>query len=287
MIAWQTASLESAAPVVEVSDAVVTYRRAGGRNARLKALNEVSIAVSRAETLGVVGESGSGKTTLGRLLVGLVEAESGRVLFGGRSINDRRVRRALRGRLQVVLQNPDWSLNPAIRVWRSVAEPLVIAGVGSRHRRRELVNELLSRVGLGETIGQRRPHELSGGQRQRVAIARALITEPDLIVFDEAVTALDASVQTQVLNLIRDLQAERGFAALFISHDLAAVRYVSDRVAVMRSGEIVETGDVRRFYDLPDHPYSRELVSSLRRRNDARPEDPFGGHGTTGAADTG
>jgi ABC-type glutathione transport system ATPase component len=194
----------------------------------------------------------------------LVEPDSGQVLFGDQPVAGRGAARRLQGRLQVVLQNPDWSLNPSLRVWRSLAEPLIVTGTGSRKGRRAAVDEMLALVGLDASLADRRPHELSGGQRQRVAVARAMITRPDLIVFDEAVTALDASVQTQVLNLIRDLQAERGFAALFISHDLAAVRYVSHRIAVAYQGELVETGPVRRFYGQPEHPYSRELMSTLR-----------------------
>ena len=171
------------------------------------------------------------------------------------------------GHIQVVLQNPDWSLNPSIKIGRSVAEPLVITRRIPPGQRREVVRDMLARVGLSPEIADRRPHELSGGQRQRVAIARAIITDPRLIVFDEAVTALDVSVQTQVLNLIRDLQRERNFAAMFISHDLAAVRYVANTIAVFRAGEIVESAPVRTFYDGPDHPYSRELLATLPQAN--------------------
>ncbi|TMR04940.1 ABC transporter ATP-binding protein [Actinomadura soli] len=215
------------------------------------------------QTVGLVGESGSGKTTLGRVLLGLVRPTSGQVMFDGRPVTGRGAARRLRGRLQVVLQNPDWSLNPTLRVWRSVAEPLAVTGAIPRRDRRAAVEDMLILVGLDAGLADRHPHQLSGGQRQRVAIARAMITQPDLIVFDEAVTALDVSVQTQVLNLIRDLQAERGFAALFISHDITAVRYVSHRVAVAYRGELVETGPVERFYDRPLHPYTRDLISAL------------------------
>jgi ABC-type glutathione transport system ATPase component len=249
-------------PVAEMRDVVVTYRSHERASEPVHALRGVSLQILSGETVGLVGESGSGKTTLGRVLLGLVRPTSGSVLAEG--VPMRGGARRLRGRLQVVLQNPDWSLNPTLRVWRSVSEPLAVGGRAlSRHERRVTVDRMLELVGLSSSLADRRPHELSGGQRQRVAIARAMITRPSLIIFDEAVTALDASVQTQVLNLIRDLQAERGFAALFISHDLAAVRYVSHRIAVAHRGELVEVGPVERFYGTPEHAYSRELIATL------------------------
>jgi len=251
-------------PLVRVSELAVTYNGSGRGGAEpVHALRGVSLEVCPGETVGLVGESGSGKTTLGRALLGLVAPSSGEVRFDGAPVSGRGAGRRLRGRLQVVLQNPDWSLNPSLRVWRSVAEPLAITRSVSRRERRRAVDAMLELVGLDPVLAERRPHELSGGQRQRVAIARAMITKPSLIVFDEAVTALDASVQTQVLNLIQDLQAERGFAAVFISHDLAAVRYVSRRIAVAYQGELVETGPVERFYGEPEHPYTRQLMSTL------------------------
>jgi ABC-type glutathione transport system ATPase component len=249
-------------PVAHALDVCVDYPDGRGGD-RVKALRGVSLDIFPGETVGLVGESGSGKTTFGNVLLGLVNPTAGEVQFAGRALRGRGASRRLRGRLQVVPQNPDWSLNPSLKVWRNVAEPLVVTRSGSRSERREAVAEMLARVGLDVSMGDRHPHQLSGGQRQRVAIARAIITRPELIVFDEAVTALDASVQTQVLNLIRDLQAERGFAALFISHDIAAVRYVSHRMVVAYKGEFVETGPVERFYRQPEHPYSRELVRTL------------------------
>jgi ABC-type glutathione transport system ATPase component len=251
--------------IVSVRDLVVTYPPQRGRSTEpVRALRGVNLEVSPGETLGVVGESGSGKTTLGRVLLGLTRPTTGQVLFAGDAVTGRGSARRLRGRLQVVLQNPDWSLNPSLRVWRSVAEPLAVAGGVPRRSRREAVEEMLSRVGLPASFADRHPHELSGGQRQRVAIARAMISQPEFVVFDEAVTALDASVQTQVLNLIRDLQTERHFAAVFISHDLAAVRYVAHRIAVARDGEIVETERAERFYSgSAEHPYTRQLLATL------------------------
>jgi ABC-type glutathione transport system ATPase component len=245
-------------PVVSVKDLVVTYSGSDRGGARVHALRGVSLEIPPRETLGVVGESGAGKTTLGRVLLGLVKPTSGRVLLCGQPLERRRPR----GLLQVVPQNPDWSLNPHLPIWRSVAEPLIVTRY-PRADRKATVQEMLERVGLAAHLAHRRPHQLSGGQRQRVAIARAVIASPQLIVFDEAVTALDASVQTQVLNLISDLQDERRFAALFISHDLAAVRYVSHRIAVFYEGQIVELGAAERFYHSPVHAYSRKLLSSL------------------------
>ncbi len=256
---------ESGVPVAAAREVSVIYRTGAGRNARtVRALDGVSLAIHAGRTLGLVGESGSGKTTLGRTLLGLVRPTSGTVEFDGQAVSGRGSARRLRGRRQVVLQNPDWSLNPALQVWRSVAEPLAISGTAPRRTRRGAVVEILSRLGLDPAMAERHPHELSGGQRQRVAIARAIITDPDLIVFDEAVTALDVSVQTQILNLIRDLQAERGFAALFISHDIAAVRYVSHDIAIARDGRILETKAAEHLYgDHPHHPYTRQLLDAV------------------------
>jgi ABC-type glutathione transport system ATPase component len=275
----QTSTAATTTPVASARDVVVTYRTpghrrghgagggGGGRGESVRALSGVSLDIAAGQTVGVVGESGSGKTTLGRVLLGLVAPNSGQVSFRGVPLTGRGVlgrhSRRNKGRLQVVLQNPDWSLNPALHVWRSVAEPLAITGGAARRARRAAVEEMLTLVGLDNTLADRHPHELSGGQRQRVAIARAMITRPDLIVFDEAVTALDVSVQTQILNLIRDLQAERGFAALFISHDIAAVRYVAHQIAVVHQGQIVESGPVERFYGQPEHPYTRQLLGAL------------------------
>lgn len=249
-------------PVASAHDVVVTYRVGHGRGAEpVHALKGVSLDIMAGQTVGVVGESGSGKTTLGRVLLGLVEPAGGQVHFHGEPLTGRRHNRRHKGRMQVVLQNPDWSLNPSLHVWRTITEPLLITHAVARRDRRAAAEEMLALVGLDAGLADRHPHELSGGQRQRVAIARAMITQPDLIVFDEAVTALDVSVQTQVLNLIRDLQAERGFGAMFISHDIAAVRYVSDRIVVAYQGELVESGPVERFYHRPEHPYTQQLLA--------------------------
>ena len=218
----------------------------------------MSLDIARGETLGLVGESGSGKSTLARVCLGLAKPSQGSVAFEGEAFGRLRTRR---GQLAVVLQFPEWALNPRLRCGRSVEEPLVVAGVAADHRRRR-VAAMLEAVGLEASIAERLPGQLSGGQRQRVAIARALVTEPRFIVFDEAVSALDVSVQAQVLNLIRDLQAQHGFGAMFISHDVAATRYLCHRIAVMKEGEIVEIGPRERFYAEPEHEYSRTLLAA-------------------------
>ncbi|MGW0202506.1 ABC transporter ATP-binding protein [Nonomuraea sp. NPDC003201] len=244
--------------ILELDDVTVTF--AAGpplRRIHLDAMRHVSLSVAEGETLGLVGESGSGKTTSSRVALGLQRPTSGAVRFDGRPFPKRR--RELAGRMQAVLQHPHWSLNPRMRVGQSVAEPLDVLGRPAV----DAVTEMLEHVGLEASFASRYPHELSGGQRQRVSIARALVTRPRFIVFDEAVSALDVSVQVQILNLIKDLQAEYGFSALFISHDLGAVRYVADRIAVMRRGEIVETADTATFYTAPAHEYSKQLLEAL------------------------
>ncbi|MEU6266185.1 ABC transporter ATP-binding protein [Saccharopolyspora shandongensis] len=245
--------------VLELDDVAVTFGAGPPwRRRAVHAVRGVSLRLSPGETLGLVGESGSGKTTTSMVALGLQRPTSGSVRFQGEPFPKRR--RLLAGRMQAVLQHPQWSLNPRMRVGRSVAEPLAVLGEPQGEQR---VLDMLAQVGLDESIAQRYPHQLSGGQRQRVSIARALITRPPFIVFDEAVSALDVSVQAQILNLIKDLQAEFGFAALFISHDLGAVRYVADRVAVLRHGEVVETAAAEVFYRTPEHAYSRQLVEAL------------------------
>lgn len=232
-------------------------------------LSDITLSLPTGETLGVVGESGSGKSTLARVGLGLHRPTEGKVLFDGSALT-RASRRALRGQRQVVLQTPQWSLNPRLRCATSIAEPLAIEGVGSRREQRAQVVALLEQVGLPAAVASRYPHELSGGQQQRVAIARALATSPRLLVLDEVVSALDVSVQAQTLNLLRSLQEDQGFAAIFISHDLAVVRYVSHRVAVLYGGRLVEVAPAEAFYSNAAHPYSRTLQLAHTSLPDAR-----------------
>ncbi|MFF2405615.1 dipeptide ABC transporter ATP-binding protein [Streptomyces sp. NPDC058092] len=245
------ASVEGAAhdgsePLVEAADVRQVFGR--GTSA-LAAVDGVSLTVRRGETLGIVGESGSGKTTLGRMLVGLLEPTSGRL--------------TRRARVQMVFQDPVSSLNPRRSIGESVADPLRASGERDEAVIRARVRDLLKRVGLAPEQYDRYPHEFSGGQRQRVGIARALAAEPELIVCDEAVSALDVTTQAQVTALLAQLQRELGLALVFIAHDLAVVRQVSDRVAVMRRGRIVEEGDVDQVYGDPQDPYTRQLLAAV------------------------
>ncbi|SEN50466.1 dipeptide ABC transporter ATP-binding protein [Nonomuraea pusilla] len=237
-----------------------------------RAVGGVSFALRPGETLGVVGESGSGKTTLARLVLGLLDPDAGEVTLHGRPWSGvrERARRPLRPSIQLVSQNPLDSFDPRHTVGRLVAEPLRLP----RRERRARVLDLLERVGLPPGTAARHPRELSGGQRQRVAIARALGPRPAVLVCDEPVSALDVSVQAQVLDLLAELQAERGLAMLFISHDLGVVRHVSDRVLVMKDGEAVEEGDVEEVFLRPRHPYTRALVAAVPRLPPARPSRP-------------
>jgi len=244
----------------------LTYAHQSG-GLRVLAVDDVSLQVASGETLGLVGESGCGKTTLARLVVGLLPAHRGVVRVGGEDAHRAGLaaRRARARAVQMVFQDPFGSLNPRLRIGTIVAEPLAVHGIGDAESRRRQALELLDKVGLPAAAAQRFAHELSGGQRQRVAIARALALQPRLIVCDEAVSALDVSIQAQVINLLRDLQREFGLAYLFISHDLRVVRYISDRIAVMHRGRIVETGESDTVWRAPQHPYSRSLMASLPR----------------------
>ncbi|MGW0871127.1 dipeptide ABC transporter ATP-binding protein [Streptomyces sp. NPDC002740] len=231
------------------------------------AVGEVSFRIGAGETLGLVGESGSGKTTTARIVLGLVEPDEGTVRFEGQPWSGlpERERRARRPRLQVVHQDPLGSFDPRHSVRRIVAEAVARAGTPRGRARSERITGLLDQVGLSARLLDRRPTELSGGQRQRVAIARALATRPRLIVCDEPVSALDVSIQAQVLDLLAELRRELGLALLFISHDLGVVHHVSDRVIVMKDGQLVETGPVGQIFDSPAHPYTRELLAALPR----------------------
>jgi oligopeptide/dipeptide ABC transporter ATP-binding protein len=233
--------------------------------AYIKAVDGVSFTVEAGKTLALVGESGCGKSTVSRLVLRLIEADAGSVRFEGRDLGalDANELRAFRRDAQIIFQDPYASLNPRMTVSQILTEPLALHDLVPAARRRERVEELLRLVGLEPRFARRYPHEFSGGQRQRIAIARALAVEPKLVICDEPVSALDVSIRSQILNLLRDLQDRLGLAYIFVSHDLAVVKHIADRVAVMNLGVIVETADAEALFAAPRHPYSRALLSAI------------------------
>ena len=255
-------------PLLEVRHLTKEFSRKKGlfgKGTTVRAVDDVSFTIEKGETFGLVGESGSGKTTTGRCILRLIEPTSGEVLFDGRDVlalSRGDLRRARRD-MQIVFQDPYSSLNPRMRVADIVEEPLIIHRLGSKVERRARVKELFALVGLNPDHLERYPHEFSGGQRQRIGLARALALNPSLIVADEPVSALDVSVQAQVVNLLMELQQRLGLTYLFIAHDLRLVEHICTRTAVMYLGRIVEMGETAKLFSAPQHPYTRALLSAI------------------------
>ena len=231
----------------------------------VKAVESVSFQIEKGKTLGLVGESGCGKTTVARLILKLLEADEGQILFNGQDITqlDEKEMKPLRKEIQIIFQDPYGSLNPRMTVGQSIAEGLKIAGIQSRAEQEQRLETLLKMVGMSPANSDRFPHEFSGGQRQRIGIARALSVEPALIICDEPVSALDVSIQAQIINLLKDLQAQLALSYLFISHDLNVVGYLCDQVAVMYKGHIMEYAPADALFDHPFHPYTHLLLSAI------------------------
>ncbi len=258
-----------AQPILEVKDLQVHFPIRRGLLQRtvgfVKAVDGVTFTLNRGETLGLVGESGCGKTTAGRALLRLIPATGGKANFDGQDIFSLapEAMRTLRRRIQIIFQDPGGSLNPRMRVGNIIGEPLLVHGLATGDQLRQRVEELLVRCGLWKQAADRYPHEFSGGQRQRLGIARALALDPDLIVCDEPTSALDVSIQSQILNLLKDLQDERGLSYLFISHDMAVIHHICHRIAVMREGRIVEMGTRDEVIRSPKQAYTKELLDAV------------------------
>jgi oligopeptide/dipeptide ABC transporter ATP-binding protein len=257
-------------PLVSAAGLTKHYATTGGaflrrQTSALRAVDGVDLDIMPGETLGLVGESGCGKSTLGRTLIRLIEPTDGTILFDGADITalDMKAMRSKRRTMQIIFQDPYGALNPRMSVEDIIMEPLVIHGAKGDAATRALVADMLRLVGLPQRAASRFPHEFSGGQRQRVGIARALALKPRFVVCDEPVSALDVSVQAQIVNLLQDLQAELGLTYLFIAHDLSVVKHISDRVAVMYLGKIVEIADKRTIYAAPQHPYTQALIAAV------------------------
>lgn len=241
------------------------------RSFTVKAVEDVSFEICAGETYGLVGESGSGKTTIGRSVIRLYEPTSGEIYFNGKKISgklDAETEKMLRRNMQMIFQDPMSSLNPRKKIGDIVAEGLDIHGLYSTAaERREIIGAILKRVGLSPAHAERYPQQFSGGQRQRVGIARALVMNPKLVIADECISALDVSIQAQIINLMKDIQQETNCAYLFIAHDLSMVKYLSDRIGVLYKGRLVETGSTREIFGNPQHPYTQSLLSAIPRPN--------------------
>jgi oligopeptide transport system ATP-binding protein len=237
----------------------------GGKGITIHAVDDVSFSVKRGETYGLVGESGCGKTTLGQTIIRLYEPTEGNIIFNGTDLShlDARQMRPFRRDIQMIFQDPSSSLDPRMTVGSVISEPLNIAGIGSRSERRDKVQDLLRVVGLNTYFANRYPHEFSGGQRQRIGIARALALNPQLVICDEPVSALDVSIQAQVLNLLKQLQQQFNLTYLFIAHNLAVVAHIADRIGVMYLGKLVEVGESKAITESPKHPYTQALISAI------------------------
>ena len=256
--------LKGNAPLVQVEHLKKYFQV--GRGKVLHAVDDVTFSIPKGTTLGLVGESGCGKTTVGRTLVGLYQPDGGKITFDGQDITHLKgkEKRAITRRMQMVFQDPYASLNPFFTVGEIITEGLEIHNIGeSKKERMEIAYDLLNRVGLHREHANRFPHEFSGGQRQRVGLARSLAVNPEFIVCDEAISALDVSVQAQIVNMLVDFQQSMGLTYLFIAHDLSMVRYISDQTAVMYLGQLVEIGDIHEIYDHPAHPYTQGLLQAV------------------------
>ncbi len=237
----------------------------GGKRKALRAVDEVSFSIKQKEVLGLVGESGCGKTTCGKMMLRIIDPTSGSIFFDNEEIThlNRCEMQRFRRRMMIIYQDPFGSLDPRMKIGKAISEPLEVHSIGTLREREERVVELMEKVGLSSDQINRYPHEFSGGQRQRIGIARALATNPEFIVADESVSALDVSIQAQIINLLKQLQEEFGLTLLFVAHDLSVVKHISDRVAVMYLGKIVEMAEKRPLFSDPKHPYTQALLSAI------------------------
>jgi oligopeptide transport system ATP-binding protein len=255
--------------LLEAKGLYKTYTQTSGffvrRQRTIKALNNVSLSIKKGETLAIVGESGSGKSTLARCLLQLLSLDEGELFFKGKNLKTLKIeeKKDLKRHIQMVFQDPYASLNPRMKIGEILEEGLLIHGLGDKISRDKKIRDMIKKVGLSVSDLTKYPHQFSGGQRQRIGIARALIVEPELVICDEPVSALDVSIQAQILLLLKELQKELGLSYLFISHDLRVVRHMADKIVVMHQGKIVEQGSVKNIYEKPKANYTRELLNAI------------------------